>query len=85
MPSYCTLSVKVVVCCTLPALAVTVTVDELVLLLNVLDEPPQPENMPSPAMLRITSSRNCSRLRLRKPKRQSATASVAARMKGLGL
>lgn len=61
----------------------TVTVLEVVLV--AVDElEPHPESRPSPAPLTISKSSICRRLRFLKPRKQKATARVAAGMRGRG-
>lgn len=79
---YSTVMENDAVCCMLPDVAVTVTVDVTGLVVVVVDDPPQPENRAKPATLTASSKRSCSRLRFLKPRKQSAIANVAAGKNG---
>ena len=81
-----TVSEKVVVCCSDPAVAVTVTVE--VTGGGVEDDPPvecppQPESRLRPATPTASSTNVCNRRRLPKPKQHSATARVEYGSSGL--
>ncbi len=68
-------TLKGVVCWMAPEVAVTVTVEVVVL---GLDDPPQPAIRPVPIKATVKMTSICSRQRFLKSRRKSARASVAA-------